>query len=140
MRTFPDGDEDAPRKEIASVLHGGPMTSYESRAGDSSTIGPLQLKSIWNEHELRNFDLMVIMQASGCEHIAERVIKGESVSAEDKSVLVIANDLAKQKGYLPLFDMTDDDARISENAGPELEKFFSSEEWQKRDRSTTRRL
>lgn len=83
---------------------------------------------------------MVIMQISGCEHIAERVISGESVSAKDKSVLVIANELAGQKGYLPLFDVTDDGARISENAGPELEKFFRSEEWQKRDRSSTRQL
>ena len=116
------------------------MTSHESRAGDRTTFGPVQLQSIWHEHELRNFDLMVIMQVSGCEHIAERVISGESVSAEEKSVLVIANELAEQKGYLPLFDVTDDDARISENAGPELEKFFSSEEWQKRDRSITRRL
>lgn len=116
------------------------MTSHESRAGDTTTFGPLQLKSIWHEHELRNFDLMVIMQASGCEHIAERVIKGESVSAGDKSVLEIANELAKQKGYLPLFDVTDDNARISENAGSELEKFFRSGEWQTRDRSSTRQL
>lgn len=116
------------------------MTSHESRAGDRTTFGPLQLRSIWHEHELRNFDLMVIMQVSGCEHVAERVISGESVSTEDKSALVIANEIAEQKGYLPLFDMTDDDARISENAGSELEKFFRSEEWQKRDRSITRRL
>jgi uncharacterized protein YceK len=116
------------------------MTSQESRAGDRSTIGPLQLKSIWHEHELRNFDLMVILQISGCEHIAERVINGESVSTEDKSALAIANELAKQKGYLPVFDMTDDDVRVSENAGLELEKFFSSEEWQTRDRSSTRQL
>ncbi|MGO4473907.1 hypothetical protein AB4Y95_18445 [Arthrobacter sp. M-10] len=116
------------------------MTSHESRAGDRTTFGPLQLQSIWHEHELRNFDLMVIMQVSGCEHIAERVISGESVSTEDKSALVIANEIAEQKGYLPLFDVTDDDARISENAGSELEKFFRSEEWQTRDRSSTRRL
>ncbi|GAB2732887.1 hypothetical protein GCM10027038_34150 [Arthrobacter bambusae] len=116
------------------------MTSHESRAGDRTTFGPLQLRSIWNEHELRNFDLMVILQVSGCEHIAERVISGEPVSTEDKSALVVANDLAKQKGYLPLFDVTDDDVRISENAGSELRKFFSSEEWQMRDRSSTRRL
>lgn len=83
---------------------------------------------------------MVILQISGCEHIAQRVIGGESVSAEEKSVLAIANELAEQKGYLPLFDVTDIDARISNNAGPELEKFFSSEEWQKRDRNSTRRL
>ncbi|MGM7775446.1 hypothetical protein ACSVHC_05415 [Arthrobacter sp. KNU-44] len=83
---------------------------------------------------------MVILQISGCEHIAQRAIGGESVSAEEKSVLVIANELAEQKGYLPLFDMTDDDVRISENAGPELESFFRSEEWQKRDRSSTRQL
>lgn len=115
------------------------MTSHESRAGDRSTLGPL-LQSIWHEHELRNFDLMVILQISGCEHSAERVIRGESVSADEKSVLVIANELAEQKGYLPLFDVCDDHARISENAGSELEKFFSSEEWQTRDRSSTRRL
>ncbi|WP_284756232.1 hypothetical protein [Arthrobacter sp. efr-133-R2A-120] len=83
---------------------------------------------------------MVILQISGCEHIAERMIKDESVSAEEKSVLVIANELAEQKGYLPLFDVTDDDVRISENAGSELKKFFRSEEWQMRDRSSTRQL
>jgi hypothetical protein len=116
------------------------MTGYEVRAGDSSTIGPLQLKSIWHEHEFRNFDLMVILQASGCEHIAERVISGKFVSTEENSVLEIATDLAKQKGYLPLFDMTDGNARISENAGPELTKFFSSKEWLTRNRSSTRRL
>jgi hypothetical protein len=116
------------------------MTSHESRAGDRSTFGPLQLKSIWHEHELRNFDLMVIMQISGCEHIAERIISGGSVSTEDKSALVIANELAEQKGYLPLFDVTDDEVRISKNGGSELEKFFRSEEWQTRNRSSTRQL
>ncbi|GAB3564550.1 hypothetical protein GCM10027405_20810 [Arthrobacter alkaliphilus] len=83
---------------------------------------------------------MVILQVSGCEHIAERVISGDPVSTEEKSVLEIANDLAKQKGYLPLFDLTDGNARISENAGPELAKFFESEEWLTRNRSSTRRL
>lgn len=116
------------------------MTSYESRAGDRSTFGPLQLKSIWHDHELRNFDLMVIIQISGCEHIAERVMRGERVSAEEKSVLEIANDLAKQKGYLPLFDLAGDNARISEKAEAELEKFFRSEEWETRNRSSTRQL
>jgi hypothetical protein len=71
---------------------------------------------------------------------AERVISGESVATEDKSALVIANELAEQEGCLPLFEVTDNDARISENAVPELEKFFRSEEWQKRDRSSTRQI
>jgi hypothetical protein len=114
------------------------MTSYESRAGET-THGPLQLKSIWIEHELRNFDLMVIIQASGCEHIAQSVIAGEPNSENDKSVLRIANDLAKQKGYEPLFDLSGP-ARVSEDAGPELERFFESAEWSKRDRSLTRQI
>lgn len=83
---------------------------------------------------------MVILQISGCEHIAERVLSGESVPAEDQSALAIANELAEQKGYLPLFDLTGDGAHISENAGSELGKFFRSEEWEKRDRSGTRQL
>ncbi|WP_133204650.1 MULTISPECIES: hypothetical protein [Arthrobacter] len=83
---------------------------------------------------------MVILQISGCEHIAKRVLAGQAVSQADMSVLAIANDLAQQKGYLPMFVLTGLDAQVSENAADELEKFFGSEEWQKRNRSSTRSL
>ncbi|NQD89238.1 hypothetical protein HP499_15740, partial [Paenarthrobacter sp. CM16] len=47
------------------------MASSEYRAGET-IYGPLELKSIWINHELRDFELMVIIQVSGCELIAER--------------------------------------------------------------------
>jgi hypothetical protein len=115
------------------------MNSHEYRAGDT-THGPLQLKSIWDDHELRNFELMVILQVSGCEHAADRILRGGKVSGEDKSALAIANELAQQKGYRPLFDLTDDGASVSEGAAAALREFFHSEEWKKRDRRGTRTL
>ncbi|MDE8671065.1 hypothetical protein LFT44_20845 (plasmid) [Arthrobacter sp. FW306-05-C] len=113
------------------------MNSQEYRAGET-TYGPLELKSIWKRHELRNFDLMVILQVSGGEHAAQRILRDEEVSAEDKASLAIANDLAKQKGYLPLFDLADDGAEVSEGQRAELEEFFESEEWETRNQSSTR--
>lgn len=115
------------------------MTTYQSRGGDP-TFGPLPLKSIWVEHTFRDFDLMVIIQASGCEHIADRVIAGESISASDKSVLEIANNLAEQKGYLPLFDFDRERVYVAEEASGEFAKFFSSDQWLSRDPQGTRKL
>ena len=106
------------------------MNSQEYRAGETRH-GPLQLKSIWSDGELRNFDLMVILQVSGCEHAADRILQGEKVSEEDKSSLTIANEVAQKKGYRPLFDLTDDDASVSEGAGAALKEFFRSEEWRR---------
>lgn len=116
------------------------MDSHESRAGDSTTHGPLQLKSIWISHPLRNFDLMVIMQTSGGEEIAQRVISGKEVSASEVEVLEIANELAQQKGYLPLFNVSGNSAAVTDGANEELASFFKSEDWLKRDKRGTRQL
>lgn len=115
------------------------MMSNENRRGDP-TFGPLQLKSIWDQHDFRNFDLMVIIQASGCEHIAERVLQGEAISADDRSVLEIANDLAQQSGYLPLFDLSGVKVLVAEGGDEELAKFFVSDQWATRNPQGTRKL
>lgn len=115
------------------------MTSFESRAGEKD-FGPLQLKSIWREHSLRDFDLRVIIQVSGCEEIAQKVIQGDHISESEKAPLEIANDLAKQKGYLPIFNVSKESERVSEGAEEILQKFFDSREWLNRDPSQTRQL
>lgn len=76
------------------------MNSHEYRAG-RTTHGPLQLKSIWDDRELRNFDLMVILQVSGCEHAADRIIRGDKASAEDKASLAVATSWLSKKATVP---------------------------------------
>ncbi|MDR6437054.1 hypothetical protein J2790_002197 [Paenarthrobacter nicotinovorans] len=115
------------------------MASTEYRAGET-TYGPLQLKSIWINHGLRDFELVVIIQASGCELIAERLIQGESVSGTDEPPLEVANYIAKQKGYLPLFDLSGQEPDLAGGAEAGLRDFFSSDEWNSRDPRKTRRI
>ncbi|MFJ6454967.1 hypothetical protein [Paenarthrobacter sp. NPDC091669] len=113
------------------------MASSEYRAGET-TYGPLQLKSIWINHELRDFELMVIIQVSGCELIAERLLQGEPVSPRDEPNLDLANFLAKQKGYLPLFDLAGQEPSLVGGAAAGLREFFLSDEWNSRDPRQTR--
>ena len=99
------------------------MNINESRAGDK-TIGPLQLKSIWDDHKLRDFDLRIIIQVSGCETIAENVMAGKNISLKDQAVLEIANDLAGQKGYKPLFDVSENGVFFNDKGGIVLRRCF----------------
>ncbi|SDW04139.1 hypothetical protein SAMN04487912_101231 [Arthrobacter sp. cf158] len=115
------------------------MDSNEYRA-DETITGPLQLKSIWQNHDQRNFDLMVILQISGCEHAAQSFIRNEQISALERQSLNIANEIAAQKGYLPLFDLTEQNAGITDNGAATLQDFFHSAEWETRDPRGTRKL
>ncbi|WP_026542923.1 hypothetical protein [Paenarthrobacter nicotinovorans] len=115
------------------------MTSSEYRAGET-TYGPLQPKSIWIKHELRDFELMVIIQVSGCELIAERLLQGEPLSGTDEPPLEVANYIAMQKGYVPLFDLSGQEPVLAEGAEAGLREFFSSDEWNSRDPRKTRRI
>jgi hypothetical protein len=54
---------------------------------------------------LRNFDLKVIIQISGCERSAARLLHGERLSGADVGPLTMANHAARHMGYLPLFDL-----------------------------------
>ncbi|WP_285727163.1 hypothetical protein [Psychromicrobium xiongbiense] len=103
-------------------------------------FGPHQLVSIWTDRQLRNFDLMVILQVSAGENAAQKILNGEQLTNGDKETLVIANELAQQKGYLPIFALTETDARLAEDAKAQLEAFFSSRDWQSRDTNRTRKL
>ncbi|MFI2565425.1 hypothetical protein [Paenarthrobacter sp. NPDC018779] len=111
----------------------------EYRAGES-TFGPLPLKSIWEPHILRDFELRVILQVAGCEDIVARLLQGDGVGPADIPPLDVANYVAKQKGYLPLFVGSDTEVRISEGGEDVLREFFASDEWKHRNRQQTRRL
>ncbi|MDI2036772.1 hypothetical protein [Paenarthrobacter nitroguajacolicus] len=64
------------------------------------------LRSLWTSHLLRNFDLRVIIQISGCERSAARLLRGEPLSGVDVGPLAMANHAARHMGYLPLFDLS----------------------------------
>lgn len=121
--TYSEGESHSERSDAA--MH------HEYRAGEA-TFGPLQLKSIWISHLLRNFELMVILQVSGCEHTVARVLRGESISSADRGPLDIANHVAKHKGYLPLFEMSGQ-PQISEDGHQVLKDVLESDEWRGRD-------
>ncbi|MFK0003383.1 hypothetical protein [Paenarthrobacter sp. NPDC090522] len=110
----------------------------EYRAGES-TFGPLPLKSIWEPHVLRDFELRVIMQVAGCEGIVGRLLLGDVAGPPDMPPLEVANYVAKQKGYLPLFVGSDTEVRISEGGEEVLREFFASDEWKGRNPEQTRR-
>ncbi len=84
----------------------------EYRAGET-TFGPLQLRSIWEPHILRDFELRVIMQVAGCEDVAAQLLAGGSVSTDERAPLDVANYVAKQKGYQPLFLLSGKEVRIA---------------------------
>lgn len=54
---------------------------------------------------LRNFDLEVIIEISGCERSASRLLRGEPLSGVDVGPLAMANHAARHMGYLPLFEL-----------------------------------
>jgi hypothetical protein len=62
-------------------------------------------RSFGTGHVLRDFDLKVIMQISGCERGARRLLRGEPLSAADVGPLAMANHAARHMGYLPLFEL-----------------------------------
>ncbi|MHC8606951.1 hypothetical protein ACW4FP_04760 [Paenarthrobacter ureafaciens] len=108
------------------------------RVGEAGVATP-RLKSIWEPHILRDFDLRVIMQMAGCEDIAERILAGESVSPADRGRMDRANYIAKQKGYMPIFITSGLDARILGDGAEVLKGFFGSEVWAGRNPKQTRR-
>ncbi|MEV7605136.1 hypothetical protein AB0N65_06830 [Paenarthrobacter sp. NPDC089322] len=110
------------------------MTTSDYRVGETHA-GSVHLTSIWVSHILRNFDLMVIIQVSGCEHIAARVLRGERISPSKRAPLNIANHVAKQKGYLPLFVFSGKDVRVSDGGESVLKDFFESADWKAREGS-----
>ncbi|MFF2844352.1 hypothetical protein [Paenarthrobacter sp. NPDC057981] len=63
------------------------------------------LRSFGTGHVLRDFDLKVIVQISGCERGARRLLRGEPLSAADVGPLTMANHAAHHMGYLPLFEL-----------------------------------
>ncbi|MFC8041270.1 hypothetical protein ACFUOZ_18120 [Paenarthrobacter sp. NPDC057355] len=82
--------------------------------------GPLSaptLRSFGTGHVLRDFDLKVIMQISGCERGARRLLRGEPLSTADVGPLTMANHAARHMGYLPLFELGGQGPSI----GPEVE-------------------
>lgn len=72
----------------------------EQRASET-TFGPLQLKSIWEPHVLRDFELRVIMQMAGCEGAVARLLADEPLDPNDRAPLEVANHMAKMKGFRP---------------------------------------
>ncbi|MFJ4267993.1 hypothetical protein ACIPY1_15665 [Paenarthrobacter nicotinovorans] len=62
-------------------------------------------RSFGINHVLRDFDLKVIMQISGCERGARRLLRREPLSAADVGPLAMANHAARHMGYLPLFKL-----------------------------------
>lgn len=109
------------------------------RAERAGEPGPIQLKSIWEPHILRDFDLRVIMQMAGCEDIAARIIAGVPVSPSERVLMDRANYIARHKGYLPIFVFSGRDARISDDGDEVLKGFFGSEVWAGRNLRQTRR-
>ncbi|WP_347110168.1 hypothetical protein AAHB33_05565 [Paenarthrobacter sp. S56] len=115
------------------------MVTNEYRVGDN-TYGPLELRSIWKRHKLRDFELRVILQVSGCDEVASRVLAGQTILPDEKSALEVANEIAKQKGYLPLFETTGVRVQITDDGSSELSLFLKSQEWTSRDQAQTRRI
>lgn len=111
----------------------------EYRAGET-TSGPAQLQSIWEPHILRDFELRVIMQVAGCEDIVAQMLSGASVAPDDMAPLNLANYIAKQKGYQPLFDFSGRDVRIADGGDGVLRRFFDSDVWLGRNPRQTRRI
>lgn len=109
----------------------------EDRAGESGAEA-VQLKSIWEPHILRDFDLRVIMQMAGCEDIAARIVAGEPVSPTDRAPTDRANYIARHKGYLPIFDFSGVYARILGDGAEVLKGFFGSDVWAGRNLKQTR--
>lgn len=97
------------------------------------------LRSIWEPHILRDFELRVILQMSGCEGVLARLLAGESLGAGDRAPLDLANYIAKQKGFLPLFLFSGRAVRISENGCEILLAFLGSQVWTGRNAKQTRR-
>ncbi|MFJ4208550.1 hypothetical protein ACIPY2_08830 [Paenarthrobacter sp. NPDC089675] len=111
----------------------------EYQAGQT-TFGPLQLKSIWEPHILRDFELRVIMQVAGCEDIVAQMLSGASVAPNDRAPLDLANYIAKQKGYQPLFVFSGREVAIADGGEEVLRRFFASDVWAGRNTKQTRRI
>ncbi|MGR0158591.1 hypothetical protein [Paenarthrobacter nitroguajacolicus] len=79
------------------------MSTIEFPPGEPSSA---QLRSVWNRHLLRDFDMRVIIQISGCERSAAQLLRGEPLSGVDVGSLALANHAARHMGYLPLFDLS----------------------------------
>ncbi|WP_275778483.1 hypothetical protein [Paenarthrobacter sp. Y-19] len=80
------------------------MSTTEIPPGGSLS-DPAHPKSPWSSHLLRNFDLKVIIEISGCERSASRLLRGEPLSGVDVGPLAMANHAAGHMGYLPLFEL-----------------------------------
>ena len=98
------------------------------------------LRSIWEPHILRDFELRLVLQMSGCEAVLARLLAGESLGPGDRPPLDLANYVAKQKGYLPLFLFTGQEVRIAEDGEEVLRSFFDSNVWTGRNPKQTRRI
>ena len=98
------------------------------------------LRSIWEPHILRDFELRVILQMSGCEQVLVQILAGGSVGPEDRAPLDLANYIAKQKGYSPLFLFSGQEVCIAEDAEKVLRRFFDSDVWIRRNPRQTRRI
>ncbi|MEC3853406.1 hypothetical protein [Paenarthrobacter ureafaciens] len=81
---------------------------------------------------------MVILQVSSCEQIAARVLRGERIPASHRGPLNIANHVARQKGYLPLFVFSGRKVRISDGGEAVLKDFLESADWTARDATQER--
>ncbi|TVU66745.1 hypothetical protein FQP90_00965 [Paenarthrobacter nitroguajacolicus] len=110
----------------------------EQRASET-TIGPLQLKSIWEPHVLRDFELRVIMQMAGCEGAVARLLAGEPLTPNDRGPLEVANHMARMKGFRPLFVALGREVRISDGGETVLLEFFESGVWSGRNPKQSRR-
>jgi len=71
-------------------------------------------RSPWASHLLRNFDLKVIIEISGCERSAARLLRGEALSGVDVGPLAMANHAARHMGYLPLFELSGNKQSITQ--------------------------
>jgi hypothetical protein len=103
-------------------------------------MGPHQLRSLGELHEFREFDLMVIFQASGCEGMALNLLEGRPISTNEHLTAEIANDLAQQKGYAPIFDLSGPREQLFSDARSAVEALFNSSIWRERDTTRTRRI
>ena len=114
------------------------MEFREARAGRTS-MGPHQPRSLEEPHDLRDFDLMVVFQASGCESIALRLLRGIHIRPDEHELAEIANALAQEKGYSPIFNVSPEEVRLLSDARPAVEALFESQTWLQRDVTRTRR-
>ncbi|WP_426006358.1 hypothetical protein ACPFL9_05855 [Paenarthrobacter sp. NyZ202] len=97
------------------------------------------LRSIWEPDILRDFELRVILQMSGCEDVTTRLLAGERMSLADRSPLDLANYIARQKGFMPLFVLSGSEVGIADGGEEVLRRFFRSEVWAGRNPKQTRR-